>query len=125
MGGLARQGTYRTVRPFDLHRPASVAEACAMAAEFAGSCVYMGGGVDLLQRLKSGEPVENVIYLKSVAELKAVEVADGVPRIGACATHHDLETDPVIARRLPALIAMNAVVIFARNAGAERDAGAL
>ena len=96
-------GTHRNIPAFDLHRPASIAEACRLAEKFAGRCVFMGGGVDLLQNLKSGLAVENLIYLKSVPELRAIGIEDGTLLIGACVTHRDLETDPLIAVHAPAL----------------------
>ena len=102
-GATQIQGTHRNIPAFNLHRPASIAEACALADNFAGRFVFMGGGVDLLQSLKSGLEVENLIFLKSVPELKTIAVQDDVLRIGACVTHRDLETDPLIAEHAPGL----------------------
>ena len=97
------QGTHRNIAKFSLHRPTNIAEACALADSLSGRFVFMGGGVDLLQSLKSGLEIGNLIYLKSVPELKSIEVQNGVMSIGACVTHQDLETNPVIAEHAPCL----------------------
>ena len=97
------QGTHRNIAEFGLHRPVNIAEACTLADNLSGHFAFMGGGVDLLQSLKSGRKIENLIFLKSVPELKSIEVQSGVMRIGACVTHHELETSPVIAKHAPCL----------------------
>ena len=48
------------IPPFDLVRPASVEEACRALAT-PGRSVVMAGGLDLIDRLKGGEPVDRII----------------------------------------------------------------
>jgi carbon-monoxide dehydrogenase medium subunit len=95
------QGTYSNIRPFNLHRPITVAEVCALADEHGDGAVFMAGGVDLLQGLKAGQEFEHLIYLKSVPELHQIEVAGDTLRLGACVSHSVIEQDPGIAKLNP------------------------
>jgi len=95
------QGSYGNIAAFRLHRPTSVAEACSLIGELGHDGVVMAGGIDLLQSLKAGRPAKDLVYLKAVDELRHIEAGDGVVRIGACATHRDLASDPTIAKHLP------------------------
>ena len=97
------QGTCSNIPAFALHRPTGLAEARALAAGFGADGAVMGGGVDLMQALKSGRAIAHLIYLKSVPALRRIEAADGALRIGACATHGEIEASPVVARLAPDL----------------------
>ena len=97
------QGTCSNIPAFALHRPTGLAEARALAAQFGADGAVMGGGVDLMQALKSGRAVAHLIYLKSVPALRRIEAADGALRIGACVTHGEIEASPVVARLAPDL----------------------
>ena len=92
------QGTYRNISSFDLHRPTSIAEVCELTTRFGENYMFMGGGLDVLQMLKSGMPVENLIYLKTVPELNSVEIVSNMIRVGACVTHHAFEIHPAILK---------------------------
>ena len=90
------QGTYSNISSFDLHRPTSIAEVCELTERFGKNYMFMGGGLDVLQKLKSGMPVGNLIYLKTVPELNSVEIVNNMIRVGACVTHHAFEIHPAI-----------------------------
>jgi aerobic carbon-monoxide dehydrogenase medium subunit len=97
------QGSFATIAPFRLHRPRSLNEVLALIAAHGTGATLMAGGVDLVQMMKSGAKVSDLVYLKDVPELKVIETRGETLRIGACVTHYQLETDPVIQRTLPQL----------------------
>jgi hypothetical protein len=72
------QGTYSNISSFDLHRPTSIAEVCELTTRFGENYMFMGGGLEVLQKLKSGMPVENLIYLKTVPGLNSVGIVSNM-----------------------------------------------
>ena len=55
---------HRSRKPdFRLHRPRSAAEAVAIKTDCGAGAVLMAGGIDVVNRLKYGAPVANVIHL--------------------------------------------------------------
>jgi len=99
---LQIQRTHKNISEFNLYRPTSVTEVCTYLAKFGEHCILMGGGIDLLQELKSGRQVDNIIYLKTVPELNSIRIINNSVCIGACVTHRSLETDPIVHEHLPA-----------------------
>ena len=93
----------KLIADFRLHRPRSAAEAVAMKAAAGPGAVYMAGGVDVVNRMKSGFPVTDVIHLGMVAGLDVIEEAEDGLRLGALVTHDRLATSPLVQARLPAL----------------------
>ena len=74
-----------------------------MKAAFSPGAVFMAGGIDVVNRMKSGLPVTDVIHLGRVAGLdKIAEAEDGL-LLGALVTHDQLATSPLVRSRLPAL----------------------
>lgn len=67
-----------------------------------GSTVIIAGGIDLTRRMRGGDRWDTVIDISGVSELRGISDAGGTIRVGALATHWDIETDPVLAARLPA-----------------------
>jgi aerobic carbon-monoxide dehydrogenase medium subunit len=107
MPSLAIHRSRKLIPPFRLLRPRAAAEAAALQAETQveapGGAVFMAGGIDLINRLKFGAPVETVIHLGAVAGLgEIVETETGLT-IGAGVTHDQLQTSPAIRARLPTL----------------------
>jgi carbon-monoxide dehydrogenase medium subunit len=93
--------------PFELRRPASVAEATRLLAELGDDAVVYCGGTELLLVSKLGfadYPV--LVDVKAIDELRGVAVEDGTLRIGAATTHRELERSPVVHAHLGALAAM-------------------
>ena len=87
-----------------LHRPASLPAALAMRAELGHAAALYAGGTELVLALKLGVlEYAHLIDIKRCAELRGVNEVDGALRIGAVTTHRELETSPLVARRLPAL----------------------
>ncbi|HET8528439.1 MAG TPA: FAD binding domain-containing protein [Gaiellaceae bacterium] len=105
---------------FRLHRPASVEEAVQLRAELGDGAALYAGGTELLLALKLGVlEYEHLIDLKRIPALKGIEVRDGALRIGAGATHREIETSPLVAEHLPALstLARHVANVRVRAAG--------
>ena len=100
---LAVHRSRKLIPEFRLHRPRSAAEAVAMKAAAGPGAVYMAGGIDVVNRMKSGLPVTDVIHLGLVAGLDGIEEVDDGLRLGALVTHDRLATSPLVRARLPAL----------------------
>ena len=89
---------------FDYRSPDSLAGALAELEEAGDEGKVIAGGTALvilmMQRLVRPR---RVISLRRVAGLERIEIEDGQIRIGALATHRDVEMSPVIRTRLPVL----------------------
>lgn len=92
------------IPPFQLHRPTTIAEAVALRSELPAAAFYRGG-TELLQVMKMGlARFEHLIDLKGVESLGGISIEpDGWLRIGATATHREIERSPAVARAYPAL----------------------
>jgi carbon-monoxide dehydrogenase medium subunit len=88
---------------FRVHRPRSAAEAVAMKTAAGPGSVYMAGGIDVVNRMKSGLSVTDAIHLGAVAGLDTIEEAEDGLRLGALVTHDRMATSPLVQTRLPAL----------------------
>jgi len=100
------------VRRFELALPSSVTECLPLLAAHGGAAKLVAGGTDLLPQLKNGllRPAW-VIDLSGVPELRAIAAADGgALRIGAAVTARELELDPRVRSRYPALAESAALV---------------
>ena len=90
------------IAPFDLVRPDSIAACLSSLAEGKRS-VLMAGGLDLIDRMKSGEAFDTVVSLSGIADLKGIHADGDTISVGALTTHAALSRDPIIADRLPDL----------------------
>jgi carbon-monoxide dehydrogenase medium subunit len=105
---------------FVLHRPDSLEGVLALRAELGEEAALYAGGTELLLAMKLGVlDYRHLIDLKRVPQLRGVERRDGVLRIGAAATHRDIECDPTVVRDVPALarLARNVANVRVRAAG--------
>jgi carbon-monoxide dehydrogenase medium subunit len=93
---------------FALARPHSLAEAFAAFEAADGEGAYVAGGTELLQVMKMGlAQFGTLIDLKAIPDLQGIEVEpDGALRIGAAATHREIERSELVGRRAPGLAAM-------------------
>lgn len=99
--------SHRAIPPFRLHRPSSIDDALRLMAENSGARV-LAGGIDLIAALRDGTLAPtpaHIVWLGDIAELRGIGVTDDVLRIGATATHHDIERDGIIARLRPDIAA--------------------
>lgn len=104
---------------FALHRPTTVGEASAMFNEHEDAAFY-NGGTELTLILKLGlASFEHLIDLKGIEELKNIgPTPDGI-RIGATATHAEIEYSPLVQERAPGLVRLENTLanVRVRNTG--------
>jgi aerobic carbon-monoxide dehydrogenase medium subunit len=99
------------VRRFDLAVPESVDDCLRVLAGNPAGARLLAGGTDLLPQMKNGlvKPAW-VVDLSGVAELRRL-AADGRDlRIGAAVTARELELDPAVRARYPAIAESGALV---------------
>lgn len=92
------------IGPFSLHRPVTAAEAYEVLNRYGTRAVAMGGGVDLSNRLKSGERIDHIVYLRDASDLTRIVRREGWLRVGAAVTHQQFTRDPAVGRALPDLV---------------------
>lgn len=96
---------------FAIHQPSTLAEASEMLVRYGeDGCAYAGGTELLLAMKKGGLRYGHLVDLKTVPGLDAVEQADGALRIGALATHWELEHSSLVRSQLPVLATVEARV---------------
>jgi len=100
---LAVHRSRKLIAEFRLHRPRSATEAVALKAEAGAGAVFMAGGIDVVNRMKYGVRVTDVIHLGRVNDLDRIEEREGGLRLGALVTHDRLVTSPQVRMRLPSL----------------------
>jgi carbon-monoxide dehydrogenase medium subunit len=109
-----------TLPPFELHRVSTVEEATEQLAEHGDDAALYCGGTELLLLLKLGfASVGHLIDVKGIEEICGVRADDGALVIGAGVTHREVERDPIVRERLPALAEMESRVanLRVRNVG--------
>jgi carbon-monoxide dehydrogenase medium subunit len=89
---------------FTYHRPATLADACALGLELGAEAAFLAGGTELLPDFQRGrESATHLIALDRITELARIRVdADGLC-IGALATIGAVATSPEVRAWLPAL----------------------
>jgi carbon-monoxide dehydrogenase medium subunit len=87
-----------------LARPRTVMEASNALAHHGDSAVVYAGGVETLMLIRLGRINPRILVdIKRVDHLRDITYKRGTVIIGATATHREVETNPVIRRRLPLL----------------------
>ena len=90
--------------PFEYQTPKSLKEVHANLKEFGSDAKLVAGGTALIIMMKQRLLRPScLISLRSVRGLNGIELQNGGLRIGGLATHRQLETSPLIRRRLPML----------------------
>jgi aerobic carbon-monoxide dehydrogenase medium subunit len=90
--------------PFEYRTPKSLKEVHANLKEFGSDAKLVAGGTALIIMMKQRLVRPScLISLRSVRGLNGIELQNGGLRIGGLATHRQLETSPLIRRRLPML----------------------
>jgi carbon-monoxide dehydrogenase medium subunit len=104
---------------FELHRPATVAEAASLLVARPDAALY-AGGTELLLLMKAGlvRPA-NVIDVKRIPDLDGLVDGDDALTIGATVTHRRLERSPVVQTRWPLVagVAAHVANVRVRNVG--------
>ena len=108
------------LRPFELHRPASADEACALLATLGDDAVVYAGGTELLLLMKEGllRP-RHLVDVKRIPGLDRIAVEDGRVAIGATVTHRALERSTSVRDGCPIVtsVARHVANVRVRNVG--------
>jgi aerobic carbon-monoxide dehydrogenase medium subunit len=108
------------LRRFRLEEPETVGEASELLGRFGESAKVYAGGTELLLAMKEGlVQYERLINVKKLTGLSEVAAADGVIKIGALCTHHELEKSALLRDKLPALhkLEQNVANVRVRQSG--------
>jgi aerobic carbon-monoxide dehydrogenase medium subunit len=93
--------------PFTVHRPGSIADASRILTDLGDDAAAYCGGTELLLAMKLGlASYEHLVDLKRVDGLRGITADGGTVRIGAAATHHEIETSAAVRARYPEMSAM-------------------
>lgn len=89
---------------FDYRAPDTLAEVCTTLDQYGDDARLIAGGTALILLLKQRlvQPAV-LVSLKRLGDLSTVDHADGHLRIGATATHRQIENNPHVRAHLPAL----------------------
>ena len=100
---------------FEIHQPASAAEASEMLAHYGEDAGVYAGGTELLLAMRHGAlRYRHLIDIKAIRGLDAIELQNGTLRIGAAATHRSVERSEVIRQKQPVLAEMESHVANVR-----------
>ncbi|MBM4116697.1 xanthine dehydrogenase family protein subunit M [bacterium] len=92
------------IRDFQLHRPRSLAEACALGARLGEAARYCAGGTELIVDFRARrDGADHLISLREVPGLATIAVQDDDLRIGAMVSIAEIAESPLVAARFPAL----------------------
>lgn len=108
------------LRRFRLEEPDSVKEVSELLGRFGDSAKIYAGGTELLLAMKEGlVQYERLINVKKLTALSAVSGDNGTIKIGALATHRQLETSALLQQKLPSLVKLEQHVanVRVRQAG--------
>ncbi len=90
---------------FELHRPATVAEAIALASRLGARARFIAGGTDLVIQMNRGRMApESLIDVTRLKELDGIVESGGGIVIGALSTHKSIERHPAFQAELRALV---------------------
>ena len=104
------------LRPFALHRPASLGDIADLLETHGSEALLYAGGTELLLLMKEGllRP-RDLIDVKRVPGLRRLAVdPGGAVAIGAAVSHREVETSPLVRERLPLLAGVARHVANAR-----------
>lgn len=89
---------------FEYHRPKDIEGALAVLSEHGDDARVLAGGHSLIPMMKLRmADVPHLIDLQGIADLRGVTIADGMVRIGAMTTQHDVITSDALFAAAPIL----------------------
>jgi len=93
-----------TIAATAYHRPASLAEACALGRHYGNDAAFLAGGTELIPDYqRERETARHLIALDTIRELRGISEERGLLRIGALTTIAEVAASPFVRARLPAL----------------------
>ena len=92
--------SHQAISPFRLARPRSPEEAVGMLSQEPEATI-VAGGIDLVRRMRGGDSWGTLVDISLIDDIKGIEDDGTVVRIGALATHWDIETSGLLAVKLP------------------------
>ena len=108
------------LRPFGLHRPATLTEVADLLAEHGDDAALYAGGTEILLLLKEGlARVGSLIDVKRVPGLDGIVADNGALVIGATARHRTVERSALVHARCPLLagVARHVANVRVRHVG--------
>jgi carbon-monoxide dehydrogenase medium subunit len=88
---------------FEIHQPASIAEASQMLGRYGDEAAIYAGGTELLLAMRHRAlAYSHLIDLKVIPGLNAIEAHDGTMEIGAACTHRAIERSTLVREKQPA-----------------------
>ena len=93
----------KRIAPFRLHRPVDLSSAVQTWRDLNQKSAILAGGVDLINSMKEGADYSDVIDLRYIGALKAIEHHDKFVHVGAMVTHSEFAS-----ARLPASLGFSA-----------------
>lgn len=99
---LAVHRSRKRISPFRLHRPTDAAAAVQMLHDLPQACL-VAGGIDVVNRMKCGEPFEHVVSVDRIDRLRQIDIHGSTLRVGAACTHDQIATSGVVRHAAPAL----------------------
>jgi carbon-monoxide dehydrogenase medium subunit len=103
MPSLAVHRSRKLIPEFVLHRPATLADACALLDEYKDDAAVIAGGIDAISRMKTGAGPAHVISIADISDMRGIRRDTDCIRIGAAVTHREIETDPLMRSRMPSV----------------------
>ncbi len=89
---------------FEIHAPATLAEACSLLARFGDDAQVLAGGTDLLVKMKLRRLVpSHLVNIKHIPGLTQINHDDDGLHLGALVTIRAIKDSPVIAHKWPML----------------------
>lgn len=79
------------IHPFILHRPERVDEAAGLLTDLGDGALAMAGGVDVVNWLKAGTRITDLVDLHGIDALRGISEHGGAVRVGALVTHREFE----------------------------------
>ena len=114
------------LRRFDVHKVTSVKEAVQLRQLFGDDAAVYAGGTELLLAMKLGVARwPHLVDVKPIASLREISATKDTLRIGATATHWDIERHSAVRNALPALVQLESNVANVRVRAAGTLAGNL
>jgi aerobic carbon-monoxide dehydrogenase medium subunit len=88
--GLVGHRSRKRINDFRLHQPTTLEEAWRVWSHGGPFCALMAGGVDLINELKNGCHIGDLVALGQLDELKGLRVSADNITLGVLTSHHDL-----------------------------------